>query len=338
MLSSIRAQIKLAALVLVVPFATLCALVLHAQAAPAAPANSPSSRQSKPQQASGASADALAPLLAQAQAALDRNDFAAAIALLEKIAEAKPNDALAHFELGFAYSGLKKNAEAIPEYRRAIALDPNLTPAQLNLGIALLDSDPAAAVEAFASSAKLLPRQARPIYLMGEALERSGKRSEAIAQYHAALALTPKDDATLFALARALLADKQFAGAESTFRELRALKPDSAPAQLGLAETLLTERKTAEAVDVFRDYLVKSPDDGHARFERAAALQDLNRSDESLAELDQLDRLDRINGDASPNGEALTLRGSIYMQQKKWSEAAAALQNALAVSPADAQT
>src|SRR2546430_10339521 len=98
MLSSIRAHIKLAALVLVVPVATLCALVLQAQAAPAAPANSPSSRQSKPQQASGASADALAPLLAQAQAALDRNDFAAAIPLLEKIAEAKPNDALAHFE------------------------------------------------------------------------------------------------------------------------------------------------------------------------------------------------------------------------------------------------
>lgn len=249
--------------------------------------------------------------------------------MLQKIAEAKPNDALPHFELGFAYSGLKKNPEAIAEYRRAIALDPNLAPAQLNLGIALLDSDPAAAVESLANAAKLLPGQGRPIYLMGEALERGGKRSEAIEQYRAALALAPKDDATLFALARALLADKQSAAAESTFRELLAVKPDSAPGQLGLAETLLTERKTAEAVDVFRDYLLKSPDDRHARFERAAALQDLNRSDESLAEIDHLDQLDP---GASPTAESLTLRGSIYMQQKKWSEAAAAFEKALAAS------
>jgi tetratricopeptide (TPR) repeat protein len=334
MLSSICAQLKLAALVLVVYFAALYPLGLSSQVSPAAPGNPRSSAasQSKPQQASGASADPLAPLLAQAQAALDRNDFVAAIPLLQKIAEAKPNDALPHFELGFAYSGLKKNAEAIPEYRRAIALDPNLAPAQLNLGIALLDSDPAAAVEAFASTAKLLPSQVRPIYLMGEALERSGKRSQAIEQYRAALAIAPKDDAILFALARALLADKQVPAAESGFRELLAVKPDSAPAQLGLAESLLSERKTGEAVDVLRDYLVKSPDDRHARFERAAALQDLNRSDESLAELDKLDQLERPDPSASPSVEGLTLRGGIYMQQRKWSEAAAAFEKAMAAS------
>src|SRR5437879_1744886 len=334
MLSSIRAHIKLAALVLIVYFASLCAPALHSQASPAAPGNPRSSAacQSKPRQAPGASADPLAPLLAQAQAALDRSDFAAAIPLLEEIAEAKPNDALPHFELGFAYSGLRKNAEAIPEYRRAIALDPNLAPAQLNLGIALLDSDPAAAVEAFASAAKLMPGQARPIYLLGEALERSGKRSEAIEQYRAALALAPKDDIILFALARALLADKQSFAAESAFRELLAIKSDSAPAQLGLAETLLSERKTAEAVDVFRDYLLKSPDDRHARFERAAALQDLSRADESLAELDKLDQLDGLDPGASSSTEGLTLRGSIYMQRKKWSEAAAAFEKALASS------
>ena len=305
-----------------------------ARTSPQAPSTRPSSSsQSKPQQASSATADPLAPLLAQAQAALDRNDFSAAVPLLQKIAEAKPTDALPRFELGFAYSGLKKNAEAIAAYRRAIALDPNLAPAQLNLGIALLDSDPAAALESFETTANLLPGQARPIYLMGEALEHSGKRSEAIQQYRAALALAPKDDAVLFALARALLAEKQPAAAESSFRELLTVKPDSAPAQLGLAETLLTERKTAEAVDAFRDYLLESPDDRHARFERAAALQDLNRSDESLAELDKLDQL---GPGASPSAGSLTLRGSIFMQQKKWSDAAAAFEKALAV-PSDAQ-
>ncbi len=308
----------------------------YSQASPGAPANSKSS-QSKAQPPSAPSADPLAPLLAQAQAALDRNDFAAAIPLLQKIADAKPSDALPHFELGFAYSGLKKNPEAIAEYRRAISLDPNLAPAQMNLGIALLDSDPAAAAESFERAAKLLPGQARPVYLMGEALERSGKRSEAIEQYRAAASITPKDDVILFALARALFADKQSAAAESGFRQLLALKPDSAPAQLGLAEALLSERKTAEAVDVLRDYLLEAPDDRHARFERAVALQDLNRSDESLVELDHLDQLDKLDQGASLGADPPTLRGSIYMQQKKWSDAQAAFEKALAASPADAQ-
>ena len=293
------------------------------------PRSSPSS-QSKPQQPPAAS-DPLAALLAQAQSALDRDDFSAAIPLLEKIASAKPTDALPHFELGYAYSGLKKNPEAIAEYRQAASLDPKLAPAHLNLGIALLDSDPAAAAESLRRAIELLPGQARPLYLLGQALERGGKRSEAIEQYRAATALAPKDDAVLFALARALLADGQTSAAESGFRQLLALKPDSAPAQLGLAESLLSQRKTAEAVDVLGDYLQKVPDDAHARFERAVALQDLNRFDDCLRELDQLDQA------AASTADSLKLRGSIYLQQKKWTEAVVALQKALAASPADAQ-
>lgn len=292
------------------------------------PSRTSSNSQSKPQQNS---ANPLAPLLAQAQDALDRKDFANAIPLLQKIASEKPADALPHFELGFAYSGLNKNPEAIAEYRQAIALDPKLAPAHLNLGISLLDSDPAAAAESFRRALDLMPGQPRPVYLLAEALERGGKRSEAIEQYRAASALAPKDDVILFALARALLADGQTSAAESGFRQLISVKSDSAPGQLGLAESLLAQQKTAEAVDVFGDYLQKVPDDSHARFERAAALQDLNRFDDSLHELDQLDK------SAVPTADSLKLRGSIYLQQKKWTDADVSFQKALAASPEDAQ-
>jgi len=323
---------NLTTLVLIALFAPPRVLALSPQTSPAAPANSPSS-QTKAQQAPVSGTDPLAPLLAQAQGALDRKDFAAAIPLLEKIASAKPDDALPRFELGFAYSGLGKNPQAIAEYRQAISLDPKLAPAHLNLGIALLhsDADPAAAAESFRRAAELLPGEGRPIYLLGEALEGSGKRSEAIEQYRAAAVLMPKDDAILFALARALLADGKSADAESGFRQLLALQPDSAPARLGLAESLLRRQKTAEAVDLFGDYLQKVPDDRHARFERAVALQDLNRFDECLEELDRLDQ-----GQA-PAAESLKLRGSIYLQQKKWPEAGASFEKALSASPDDAQ-
>jgi len=328
--SLIQSDRTLPTLALIALFASLHLSAASKQNPRSASPNPQSAASSKSQQSS-ASADPLAPLLAQAQDALDRKDFAAAIPLLEKIAAAKPNETMPHFELGFAYSGLNKNPEAITQYRQAIALDPKLAPAHLNLGISLLDSDAAAAAESFRRAVDLLPGQSRPVYLLGEALERSGKRSEAIEQYRAAAALAPKDDAILFALARALLADGQNSAAESGFRQLLSAKPDSAPGQLGLAESLLSQQKTTEAVDVFGDYLQKTPGDSHARFERAAALQDLNRFDDSLHELDQFDK------SAAPTADSLKLRGSIYLQQKKWTEADASFQKALAASPADAQ-
>jgi tetratricopeptide (TPR) repeat protein len=330
-LPPIRAHRHLAAFVLVAFLALPLPSALFPQTPSRTPPNSQSTASSKSQQSPPSSADPLVPLLAQAQDALDRKDFAAAIPLLEKIASAKPAEALPHFELGFAYSGLNKNPEAITEYRRAISLDPKLAPAHLNLGISLRDSDAAAAAESFRRAVDLLPGQPRPIYLLGEALDRSGKRSEAIEEYRAAAALAPKDDVILFALARALLADGQNSASESGFRQLLSLKPDSAPAQLGLAESLLAQQKTAEAVDLLADYLRKVPGDSHARFERAVSLQDLNRFDDSLHELDQLDKSE------APTADSLKLRGSIYLQQKKWAEADTSFQKALAASPADAQ-
>ena len=326
--SLIQPDRTLPSLALIALFASLHLSAASRQNPRSASPNPPSNSQSKPQPNS---ADPLAPLLAQAQDALDRKDFAAAIPLLEKISAAKPTEAMPHFELGFVYSGLNKNPEAIAQYRQAISLDPKLAPAHLNLGISLLDSDAVGAAESFRRAVDLLPGQPRPVYLLGEALERSAKRSEAIAQYRAAAALAPKDEAILFALARALLADGQNSAAESGFRQLLSAKPDSAPGQLGLAESLLAQQKTAEAVDVFGDYLQKTPGDSHARFERAVALQDLNRLDDSLHELDQFDK------SAAPTADSLKLRGSIYLQQKKWTEADASFQKALAASPADAQ-
>jgi Flp pilus assembly protein TadD len=326
-LPPIRAHRHLAAFVLIAFLAPPLPLALPTRT----PSRAPSKSQSKPQQNSTASADPFVPLLTQAQDALDRKDFAAAIPLLEKIAAAKPTEAMPHFELGFAYSGLNKNPEAVAEYRQATSLDPKLAPAHLNLGISLLDSDPTGAAESFRRAVDLLPGQSRPVYLLGEALERGGKRSEAIEQYRTASTLAPKDDVILFALARALLADGQDSAAETGFRQLLSLKHDSAPAQLGVAESLLAQHKNTEAANLLADYLQKVPGDSHARFERAVALEDLNRFDDSLHELDQLDKSE------APTVDSLKLRGSIYLQQKKWAEADTSFQKALAASPADSQ-
>src|SRR6185295_14033397 len=66
-------------------------------------------------------------------------DFTKAIA-----ADAK--DYTAHFHLALAQSMLKKDAEAIVEYKKVLELQPELYEAQLNLGILLRQKQAEAAV------------------------------------------------------------------------------------------------------------------------------------------------------------------------------------------------
>ena len=265
----------------------------------------------------------------EAQQALNREDYNAAIPLLQKIAAARPSEPMTHFELGYSYSELKRNNEAAAEYRRALELNPSLAAAHVNLGLVLLDSDPAAALESFKHAEALLPGQGQPHYLAAQALERSGKALDALTEYQSAVDLAPKDGAMRFAFGRALLNAGRDADAETQFRAGAALPGDASQSLLGLAEVLGREKKQAEAADEFAAYLEKKPADRGARFERAVTLGDLNRFDDAIAELDRLAK------DGTPTGDELKLRGSIYLEQKKWTEAAATLQKAKEASAND---
>jgi len=60
--------------------------------------------------------------------------------------------------------------EASAAYAKAIELDPKMAAAHLNLGLVLLERDPAAAVPPLEKAAELLPSQARPRLFLGAAL------------------------------------------------------------------------------------------------------------------------------------------------------------------------
>jgi Flp pilus assembly protein TadD len=275
--------------------------------------------------------DPLAPLLQQANEAIDKMDFAAALAPLQKYIAQRPEEPYPHFQLGYAFAGLKRLDDAKTEFSRAIALDPKMAAAHLNLGLVLIDSDPAAAAHAFGQAAELQPAESRPRFLAGFCLEHAGKLTDAVEQYRAALAISPKDYEAHFALGRVLLRTGDAPGAEEQFRAAIAARADSAPAKLGLGTALLTQKRYEAASDELAEYLKQNPGDRSAHFDRASALLYLNRYDDSLAELDL------SAAGAAPGAEILKMRGEILMQQKKWKEAADALKQALAVSPQDSE-
>ena len=304
-----------------------------------APARANAQLQSprKPAAKSAASAarskeDPLAPLLRQGADAIEKQDFAAALDPLQKYVAGRPDDSYAHFQLGFAYAGLKRAGEAKAEFMRAVALDPKLAAGYLNLGLVLMDGDPAAAADAFGHAVSLRPSESRPRFLQGLSLERTGKLPEAIAMYRSGLALDPSSYEIHFALGRALLQTKDASGAETEFRGALDNLDQSAPARLGLATALQDQKKYEAASAAFADYFKLKPDDRAAHFDRAFSLLNLDRLDDALAELDLAD------GSGSPAPESLKMRGEIYMQQKKWNQARETLTQAVKLSSNDSET
>ena len=275
--------------------------------------------------------DPLAPLLQQANEAIDKTDFASALDPLQKYIAQRPDEPYPHFQLGYAYAGLKRADDAKNEFSRAIALDPKMAAAYLNLGLVLMDSAPGEAASAFLHASELQPTENRPRFLAGLSLEHAGQIPEAIEQYRVSLSLAPKDYETHFALGRALLRSNDAAGAEEQFREAIELRGNAAPAHLGFATAQLAQKKYEAASGAFADYLKLNPEDPSAHFDRASALLNLNRFDEALVELD------RSGPGAARAAETLKMRGEIYMREKKWKEAGEALQQAISLAPQDSE-
>ena len=158
-------------------------LIAFAQASPKQKA----AGQSKSQKV----ANPLNDLLDEAKRDIDKNEFEAAITPLQRVIAEQPDSAYAHFQLAYVYTALKKTSEARAEYERTIAIDPKMSEAHLDLGILLLDKDPAASVAPLTKAAELLPAQSRPHFLLGVALERSGNASTAATAFENAVALDP---------------------------------------------------------------------------------------------------------------------------------------------------
>jgi tetratricopeptide (TPR) repeat protein len=269
-------------------------------------------------------------LLDEAQRDIDKNDFEAAIPLLQKFLAEKPEVAYAHFQLAYCNTALKHVSEARAEYERAVALDPKMSEAYLNLGMLMTGQDPAAAVGPLRKAVELLPAQSRPRILLGVAQERSGDYPGAAESFEGAVGLDPRDTEAGLHLARLYLNLKRPADAEKRFRGVLEVQPTSAPAALGLAQALDVQGKP-EAAAAYRKYLTLQPSDSAARARLVHFLVEQNNNDEALAELD------RADAGKPPTSDSLRLRADLQIAQKKYDDAIVTLQHALALTPNDPQ-
>jgi len=125
--------------------------------------------------------------------ALDEGKYDVAAEAFAQAVKAEPNDYFAHFNLALAYSYLKKDEEAIAEYRRTLELQPGLYEAELNEGILLIRGKrPDEAVALLEHAVEQRPREFRPRFFLAQGYLETGFPGKAAEHFQIAVELDPK--------------------------------------------------------------------------------------------------------------------------------------------------
>jgi tetratricopeptide (TPR) repeat protein len=242
------------------------------------------------------------------------------LALWASVVEEQPRNYRARNNYGVALEGAGRPAEALEEFRLAVAENPGFGPALYNLGKSLhlagefeeaagyysraleIRATPAthvdlgAALESVGRSEEadqhyraaldLDPEYAEAHLNLGRSAFAGSDMDAAIAHYREALRIEPRDPRALTLLGAALSAQGDFEGAAEHYRQALAIDPLFEPAHLNVGYTLFAQGRTEEAAAHFRGMLERSPTSVLARqaLERVLSDDQRSRGDTLLSE------------------------------------------------------
>lgn len=209
-------------------------------------------------QPAGSTAAAVQRHLAAARQAEQSGDYKTASAEYEELTRLVPNEAGVHQSLALAYHLENHFAQAIPEFNRALDLNPNLWGALLFLGVDLYKTNHFnKALGYLEKSIKVEPIHAEPEarFWLGAAYAALGRPVDAIREYRRAAELRPKDIEVLYQVAA--LYDQQ---GSSLFERIGTIEPRAAAVSLLQAERLLAENRASLAVIEYRRAITLRPD------------------------------------------------------------------------------
>ena len=168
--------------------------------------------------------------------ALGVEDYPQAIRLHAEVVRKHPDDALAHYHLGFAEGMIgDTRAEAI-EYQRAATLGLRNWDLFLNLGLTQLeDGDLEGATTSLRQSVLLGENHSESHYNLALAYQRRGMLANAESETLASLQLNPQEPDTRNLLGVIYAQEGKTAGAWMVWRELARQAPEYGPARKNLA-------------------------------------------------------------------------------------------------------
>ena len=234
--------------------------------------------------------DSVPPELTEAEAAIEKKDYATAEPLLKKVVAADPVNYQAWFDLGFVYNGLGNTQESIAAYRKSVAAKPDVFESNLNLGLMLAKTGQPDAEQFLRAATKLKPTanqdegRTRAWVSLAHVVE-SSKPEEAIQAYKQAATLDPKDPEPHLSAGPLLEKENRFADAEQEYKEALAIDPASSDALTGLANIYMRGHRLADAEGILRQLVALHPSDSNAHMQLGRTLAAIGKNDDAIGEL-----------------------------------------------------
>jgi len=277
------------------------------------------------------------PELIQAEAAIEKKDYATAELLLNKVVAANSANYQAWFDLGFVYNALGRTNDSVAAYRKSVSAKPDVFESNLNLGLTLAKTGQPDAEQFLRAATKLTPTsrveegRERAWVSLGHVLETS-KPDEAVEAYRQAAALQPNDPEPH--LSAGLLLEKQnrFADAEQEYKQALALDSSSADALTGLANIYMRGHRFTEAEGILRKLVALRSDDANAHLQLGRMLAADGQNDNAIVELQAALKL------APADVEAQRDLAAVYATARKYDQAEAQYRSLLAARPNDAES
>jgi len=272
--------------------------------------------------------------IAQAEVAIQKNDFASAETLLKKALDRDPKNYQAWFDLGFVLNRLGRTEDSIHAYRQSVAAKPDVFESNLNLGLMLSRSNNPEAERFLRSATTLKPTdhaeegQAGAWLALGHLLEKD-KSEDALAAYQKAAELTPKDPEPHLSAGLLRERQKDFPGAEAEYKQVLVLDPRSTEAVIGLTNLYMKSGRVAEAEPLLRRLATERPDDAGIHLQLGRMLAAQGKKEDAIPEIQTALKL-------SPNdSEAQGDLADLYASTGKNDQAETAYRALLTARPND---
>src|ERR1700682_4408427 len=276
------------------------------------------------------------PEIAQAEDAIQKNDFTGAETLLKKAIDKDPKNYQAWFDLGFVLNRLGRVEDSIHAYRQSVAAKPEVFETNLNLGLMLVRFNSPEAERYLRAATTLKPTahveegQARAWLALARLLENT-KPEDSLHAYRKASELTPKDPEPHLSAGLLHERQKEFSDAEIEYKQVLTLDAHSTEAAIGLTNIYMKSGRLSEAEPLLRRLAAKRPDDAGIHLQLGRLLAAQGKKDDAIMEIQTALKL------APSDADAQREVANLYSSTGKNDQAETAYRTLLTARPNDAE-